>query len=153
MLFLLGLIVRLLSRLLAGSHGDDGSKDLEILVLRHELRVLRRKSGPGPFRGIDRVLLAATAVALFQTTPTGWDWPTRVSGAPGGIRTHATNLRDRGRAGAGRGTPGRIDIRDEWSNLLGREDLNRRVPTCRIVVPRWIAEEVAGAAQAAPSAL
>src|SRR5665811_2613143 len=61
MLFLLGLIIRAFSRLLAGSRGDDGSKDLEILVLRHQLRVLRRKSGPPKLRAIDRVLLAAAS--------------------------------------------------------------------------------------------
>jgi hypothetical protein len=64
MLFLLGLIVRLLSRLLAGPRADDGSKDLELLVLRHELRVLRRKSGPPTFRAIDRVLLAAASRSI-----------------------------------------------------------------------------------------
>jgi hypothetical protein len=46
MLFLLWLTVRLLTRLLVFPNGDDGTKDLEILVLRHQLRVLRRKSGP-----------------------------------------------------------------------------------------------------------
>jgi putative transposase len=64
MLFLLGLIIRALSRLLAGSRGDDGSKDLEILVLRHELRVLRRKSGPPKLGAIDRVLLAAASRSI-----------------------------------------------------------------------------------------
>jgi putative transposase len=63
MLYLLGLIVRLLSRLLVGSR-DDGSKDLEILVLRHELRVLRRRSDPPPLRGIDRVILAAASRSI-----------------------------------------------------------------------------------------
>jgi putative transposase len=64
MLFLLGLIIRAFSRLLVGSHGDDGSKDLEILVLRHELRVLRRKTGPPKLRFIDRVLLAAASRSI-----------------------------------------------------------------------------------------
>jgi hypothetical protein len=32
---------------------DDGSKDLEILVLRHQLRVLRRKTGPPKLQAID----------------------------------------------------------------------------------------------------
>ncbi len=48
MLFLLYLVVRALVRLLvsAGQPGRaDGSKDLEILVLRHQLRVLQRTSG------------------------------------------------------------------------------------------------------------
>ena len=64
MLFLLGLIIRAFSRLLAGSRGDDGSKDLEILVLRHQLRVLRRKTGPPKLRAIDRVLLAVASRSI-----------------------------------------------------------------------------------------
>jgi len=61
---LLYLVVRTLVRLLVsgGQPGrDDGSKDLEILVLRHQLRVLRRTSGPPRLRPIDRVLLAAAS--------------------------------------------------------------------------------------------
>jgi len=84
MLFLLDLIIRALSRLLVDSHGDDGSKDLEILVLRHELRVLRRKTGPPKLRAIDRVLLAAASRSIsrerwscFLVTPATllrWHW-------------------------------------------------------------------------------
>jgi putative transposase len=57
-------VVRALARLLvsAGRAGRvDGSKDLEILVLRHQLRVLQRTSGRPKLRGIDRVLLAAAS--------------------------------------------------------------------------------------------
>jgi hypothetical protein len=61
MLFMLWLTVRLLTRLLLLPNGDDGTKDLEILVLRHQLRVLRRKSGPPKFTASDRVLLAAAS--------------------------------------------------------------------------------------------
>jgi hypothetical protein len=64
MLFLLGLIIRAFSRLVVGSHDDDGSKDLEILVLRHQLRVLRRKTGPPKLRAIDRVVLAAASRSI-----------------------------------------------------------------------------------------
>jgi hypothetical protein len=64
MLFLLGLIVRSLSRLLVSPRNDDGSKDLEILVLRHQLRVLRRKTGPPKLRFVDRVLLAAASRSI-----------------------------------------------------------------------------------------
>lgn len=42
MLFLLSLIARALARLLLARSGDEGSKDIEILVLRHQLKVLRR---------------------------------------------------------------------------------------------------------------
>jgi len=44
MLFILGLIVRAPARLLRVGGHDDGAKDLEILVLRHQLRVLQRRS-------------------------------------------------------------------------------------------------------------
>ena len=64
---LLYLVVRALARLLvsAGQQGqDDGVKDLEILVLRHQLRLLQRTAGPPRLRTIDRVLLAAASWAI-----------------------------------------------------------------------------------------
>jgi putative transposase len=64
MLFILWLIARLLTRLLVLPDADDGTKDLEILVLRHQLRVLRRKTGRPRFTAGDRVLLAAASWAL-----------------------------------------------------------------------------------------
>jgi putative transposase len=77
MLFLLSLVIRAVARLLAGRRTDDGSKDLEILVLRHQLRVLRRKAGRPRLRQFDRVLLAAVSRVLprdrwgsFLVTPT-----------------------------------------------------------------------------------
>ena len=42
----------------------DGAKDLEILVLRQQLRVLRRKTGRPRFTALDRVLLAAASRAI-----------------------------------------------------------------------------------------
>jgi putative transposase len=62
MLLLLWLTVRLLTRLLVLANADDGTKDLEILVLRHQLWVLRRKTGRPKFTAADRVLLAARGV-------------------------------------------------------------------------------------------
>ncbi len=64
MLFMLWLTVRLLTRRLVFPNGDDGTKDLEILVLRHQLRVLRRKTGRPKFTAGDRVLLAAASRVL-----------------------------------------------------------------------------------------
>ena len=64
MLFFLGLGIRALARLLVSPRHDDGSKDLEILVLRHELRVLRHKTGPPKLGFIDRVLLAAASRSI-----------------------------------------------------------------------------------------
>ena len=82
MLSLLYLMVRVLARLLVASGPDDGSKDLEILVLRHQLRVLQRTSGPPKFRAVDRVLLAVASraiprdrwVAFFVTPATLLRW-------------------------------------------------------------------------------
>src|SRR5207253_1223885 len=64
MLFLLSLIVRSLARLLAGRRADSGAQELEILVLRHQLRVLRRKSGRPRLTRLDRVLLASASRLL-----------------------------------------------------------------------------------------
>ena len=67
MLSLLDFVARALVRLLnsAGQPGqDDGTKDLEILVLRHQLRVLQRTAGRPQLRPVDRVLLAATSRAI-----------------------------------------------------------------------------------------
>ena len=64
MLFMLWLIVRMLTRLLVFPNGDDGTKDMEILVLRHQLRVLRRKTGRPRFTARDRALLAAASRVL-----------------------------------------------------------------------------------------
>ncbi len=64
---LLCLAIRVLVRLIGtGGQGgrDDGAKDLEILVLRHQLRVLRRTSGPPRFRVRDRALLAMASRSI-----------------------------------------------------------------------------------------
>src|SRR5664280_3764799 len=103
MLSLVYLVVRALARLLVSARQpgqDDGSKDLEILVLRHQLRVLQRTAGPPKLRPIDRVLLAAASRAIprerwvaFLVTPATllrWHrefvrrkWTYRRTGRPG----------------------------------------------------------------------
>jgi putative transposase len=64
MVFVLWLTVRLLTRLLVLPNAEDGTKDLEILVLRHQLRVLRRKTGRPKLTARDRALLAAASRVL-----------------------------------------------------------------------------------------
>ena len=64
---LIYLLVRtLVARIIGSSRRghDDGAKDLEILVLRHQLRVLQRTSGRPKLRPIDRVVLAAASRVL-----------------------------------------------------------------------------------------
>lgn len=61
---------------LAPAGKNERDKDLEILVLRHQLKVLRRKAGRPGLRRMDRVLLAGVARSLprdrwasFMITP------------------------------------------------------------------------------------
>lgn len=82
MRFLFWLIVRAFTRLLVLQGDGDGAKDLEVLVLRQQLRVLRRQAGRPRFIARDRVLLAAASRVLprdrwasFLVTPPtllGW---------------------------------------------------------------------------------
>ena len=100
---LLYLVIRALVRLFVRSgqaDRDGGAKDLEILVLRHQLRVLQRTAGRPQLRPVDRVLLAAASRAIprdrwvaFLVTPATlvrWHrelvrrkWTYRRSGRPG----------------------------------------------------------------------
>src|SRR5664280_1364737 len=62
---------------------DEHAKDLEILVLRHQLRVLQRTAGRPQLRIVDRVLLVAASrvlsrgrwVAFLVTPATLLRWP------------------------------------------------------------------------------
>src|SRR5450759_562556 len=72
MLSLLYLVVRALVGFLVGGGQqgrDDGSRDLEILVLRHQLRVLQRTAGRPKLHGIDRILLAAASRVIPRERP------------------------------------------------------------------------------------
>jgi putative transposase len=64
------LVIRMLLRLLVPNSQGEAAKDLEIVVLRHELSVLRRQSKRPSFRPSDRAFLAAAARRLPRT---GWE--------------------------------------------------------------------------------
>jgi putative transposase len=58
------LVIRMLLRLLVPNGQGEAAKDLEIVVLRHELNVLRRQIKRPLFRPCDRPILAAAARRL-----------------------------------------------------------------------------------------
>src|SRR6266700_4043569 len=59
-------VVRRLFELLRLFGRSERTKEVEILVLRHELQVLRRQVGRPRLRSADRVLLAALSQVLPQ---------------------------------------------------------------------------------------
>ena len=75
----------------------DRAKELEILVLRHELSILRRQVGRPHFEAHDRVLLAAFSRMLPRRSWTAFSvrpetllaWHRRLSPAAGHTRTAA----------------------------------------------------------------
>jgi putative transposase len=46
-----------------GRHPND-ERDVELLVLRHQVRVLRRQASPPRLRRLDRILLASASRAM-----------------------------------------------------------------------------------------
>jgi hypothetical protein len=115
MLFMLWLTVRLLTRLLVFPNADNGTKDLEILVLRQQLRVLRRKSGRPRFTARDRVLLAAASRALPRQR-----WASSFLVTPQTLlRWHRTLVRRKWTSGKER-TPGRPPIDPQIVDLVLR---------------------------------
>jgi putative transposase len=64
MLFLLYLIVKVAARLLALGRSNGSSRDQEILVLQHQVRVLQRKTGRPRLRPLDRAVMAAASRIL-----------------------------------------------------------------------------------------
>ena len=129
MVFVLSLFVRVLARLLAGGPSETSGKELEIVVLRHQLRVLRRKTRRPKLRPLDRMLLAVSSRALprerwssFMVTPATL------------LRWHRELVRRKWSYGRGK-RPGRPPIEPEIRELilrLAREN------------PRWGAVRIRG---------
>ncbi len=129
MLFLLWLTARPLIRLLVLPNADDGSKDVEILVLRHQLRVLRRTAGRPKFTAGDRVLLAAASRVLPRQR-----WASFLVTPQTLLRWHRTLVRHKWTYGKER-SPGRPPIDSEVVALvlrLAREN------------PRWGCVRIGG---------
>jgi putative transposase len=114
MLLVLSLVVGALTGVLVLGGAADGAKDLGILVLRQQLRVVRRKAGRPRFTTLDGVLLAAASRVLprdrwttFLVTPqTLPRWHREL------VRRKWTYRRT--------GRPGRAPIDQEVSRLIPR---------------------------------
>jgi putative transposase len=129
MLFLLSLIVRALARSLVARRGGDGAQDLEILILRHQLRVLRRQAGRPRLKPLDRMVLAATSRFLPRVR-----WASFMITPQTLLRWHRELVRRKWTYGRGR-MPGRPPIDPEIVDLilrLAREN------------PRWGAVRIQG---------
>ena len=66
------ILYRFLTSLTRLAARSGRSKDLEIIVLRHQLTVLQRQSGPPRLNNDDRTLLGAIAAALPRPLRAGW---------------------------------------------------------------------------------
>ena len=104
----------MLTRLLVFPNGDDGTKDMEILVLRHQLRVLRRKTGRPRFPARDRALLAAASRVLPRQR-----WASFLVTPQTLLRWHRTLVRRKWTYGKDR-TPGRPPIDPQTTELILR---------------------------------
>ncbi len=114
MLFLLSSLIRVLTRLLVLPHAEDATKDLEILVLRHQLRVLGRKTGHPRFTILDRVLLATASRIMPRNR-----WPSFLVTPQTLLRWHRELVRRKWTHRNGR-KPGRPPIDPEIATLVIR---------------------------------
>jgi putative transposase len=123
------LVALVLRRVLAWLvRSNEHAKDLEIVVLRHQLQVLRRQAGRPRFRWSDRLFLAAASRHLARETWRGFlVTPQTV------LRWHRELVRRKWARGAGR-RPGRPSLAEATRALiltLAREN------------PRWGYQRIA----------
>ena len=127
------LVLRWLLQLVAFRVRSDEWKELEIVVLRHELAILRRQTRRPPITAVDRVFLAAASRLLPRAR-----WPSF-------IVTPATLLRWHRRLVAKRWTyahpVGRPPMRREMSSVgapfRAREPAVGLPTDCRRAERRW----------------
>jgi putative transposase len=109
---LMALVLRRGLAWLVGS--DEHAKDLEIVVLRHQLQVLRRQAGRPRMRCSDRLFLAAASRHLPRET-----WRTFLVTPQTVLRWHRELVRRKWSRGASRG-PGRPALAEATRALILR---------------------------------
>jgi hypothetical protein len=97
------LALRCLVQLVLLRRRSENFKELEIVVLRHELSVLRRQVGRARLRPNDRILLAAALHALANRPLTA----SGQSATTGRCRPSHAHTADRDTRGSGRVSRGR----------------------------------------------
>jgi hypothetical protein len=125
---LLSLVYFLVRRLLGGGSRLQDEKDIELLVLRHQVKVLQRQVKRPRLRHLDRLLLAAASRAM----PRGL-WSSFVVRPETLLRWHRELVRKKwtynsfGRSGHTKGEGAPVDQR---SSLSGSKTLMRVMPRC-----------------------
>jgi putative transposase len=109
---LVALVLRRVLAWLVGS--NEHAKDLEIVVLRHQLQVLRRQVGRPRFRWSDRLFLAAASRHLARET-----WRAFLVTPQTVLRWHRELVRRKWSRGAGR-RPGRPSLDEATRQLILR---------------------------------
>lgn len=123
-------VVRWLLDLLLVSPQSDRAQTVELLALRHEVRVLRRQVKPTPWRPADRLLLAALSRCVPRNA--WWRLPVRPETL---LRWHRDLVRRKWAAFGTRRGPGRPPLAPEVCTLilrLAREN------------PRWGYQRIRG---------
>jgi putative transposase len=126
---LFSLIYVLVRRILGTGRGQDEGRDIELLVLRHQVKVLQRQVKRPRLRRLDRILLAAASKAMPRNR-----WPSFIVKPETLLRWHRELIR-RKWTYRRRGHPGRPPIEPEVRDLivrLGREN------------PRWGYQRIRG---------
>src|SRR5680860_1689017 len=126
---LFSLLYFLVRRLLGVADRRPDEKDIELLVLRHQLRVLQRRVQHPRLNRLDRVLLAAASRALTRSS-----WSSFLVRPETLLRWHRELVRKKWTYRR-RGHPGRPPIEPEVRDLivrLGREN------------PRWGYQRIRG---------
>jgi putative transposase len=122
-------LLYLIVRRLLGTRGTDGEPDIELLVLRHQTKVLRRQVKRPVLQRSDRVLLAAASRRLPRSV-----WSSFIVRPETLLRWHRELTRKKWTYKR-RGRPGRPHIDPEVQDLilrLGREN------------PRWGYQRIRG---------
>ena len=114
LLSLVYVVLRTVLRLLVPGDRDGAAKDLEIVVLRHQLNVLRRQVKRPRFRSSDRVFLAAAARRLQRAR-----WVDLLVTPKTLLRWHREFVRCKW-ARYGRRRPGRPSLPTELQELVLR---------------------------------